>query len=138
MGPFSRKFAGRLSRCSCPLRRPVVATGYAATVRFLSSEAGSTSRPRPYIQGDETHFGFESVGIHEKEGRVREVFESVADSYDVMNDLMSGGIHRYWKDYLLDISAVASMAKAVRRFPGNELRILDGKRRKVKTLECST
>jgi len=119
MGPFTRKFARGL------LRRSVGGNNLTAAPRFLSSQAGSASKPSPYIQGDETHFGFESVGINDKEGRVREVFESVADSYDVMNDLMSGGIHRYWKDYLLDISAVASMAKAVRRFPGKELRILD-------------
>jgi ubiquinone/menaquinone biosynthesis C-methylase UbiE len=92
-----------------------------------------------YIQGPETHFGFESVGVEEKEGRVRQVFESVADSYDVMNDLMSGGLHRYWKDTLLDMSAVPSMARALRQLSNNnnnnrddypaqkqqELRILD-------------
>ncbi len=90
-----------------------------------STSSVSSSHPSPYIQGEETHFGFESVGVAEKEGRVRQVFENVADSYDIMNDLMSAGIHRYWKDYLLDVSAVASMAQAVRRLPGSELRILD-------------
>jgi len=92
-------------------------------IRSFSSSAGGTHNP--YIQGNETHFGFESVGVNEKEGRVREVFENVADSYDVMNDLMSGGLHRYWKDHLLDISAVAAMAQAVRQHPSSELRILD-------------
>lgn len=72
-----------------------------------------------YIQGPETHFGFESVEVEEKEGRVRQVFESVADSYDVMNDLMSGGLHRYWKDTLLDMSAVPSMARALRQLSNN-------------------
>jgi SAM-dependent methyltransferase len=92
----------------------------------VADDASTTTRSStPYIQGDKTHFGFESVGVSEKEGRVREVFESVADSYDVMNDLMSGGLHRYWKDQLLDMSAVESMAKAVRDHPGEELRILD-------------
>jgi ubiquinone/menaquinone biosynthesis C-methylase UbiE len=80
-----------------------------------TTSAPSNNQSNPYIQGDETHFGFESVGVNEKEGRVRQVFESVADSYDVMNDLMSGGLHRYWKDQLLDMSAVGSMAQAVRR-----------------------
>lgn len=79
----------------------------------------------PYLKGDDTHFGFETVGVNEKEGKVREVFESVADSYDIMNDLMSGGLHRYWKDHLLDISAVSSMSNAVRQHSGSELRILD-------------
>jgi len=66
------------------------------------------------------------VGIDEKEGRVRQVFDNVADSYDVMNDLMSGGLHRLWKDFLLEESCVAEMAAAIRRDPGNlELKILD-------------
>lgn len=93
--------------------------------RHFSVASGSTHGPSPYIQGAETHFGFESVGVNEKEGRVRAVFENVADSYDVMNDLMSGGLHRFWKDYLLDVSAVESMARAVRKFPGSKLQILD-------------
>ena len=101
-------------------------------------DSNSNSKNAPYIQGTETHFGFESVGINEKEGRVKEVFENVADSYDVMNDFMSGGLHRYWKDQLLDMSAVASMAKIIRRQqvhdkpssgeevqPNKTLRILD-------------
>jgi ubiquinone/menaquinone biosynthesis methyltransferase len=95
------------------------------SLRLFGTEAVSGHRPSPYIQGDETHFGFQSVGINEKEDKVRQVFESVADSYDIMNDVMSAGLHRYWKDYLLDLSAVASMAQAVRKFPGQELRILD-------------
>ena len=56
-----------------------------------------------------THFGFANVPRHEKEGKVREVFANVADSYDVMNDFMSGGLHRYWKDYLVERTAVSSI-----------------------------
>ena len=44
-----------------------------------------------------THFGFRQVPVEEKTGRVREVFDSVAGSYDIMNDVMSFGIHRIWK-----------------------------------------
>ena len=44
-----------------------------------------------------THFGFESVDEADKAGRVRGVFDSVASKYDLMNDLMSGGLHRLWK-----------------------------------------
>lgn len=47
-------------------------------------------------------FGFEDVPLTEKQGRVREVFDGVAESYDLMNDLMSAGIHRIWKSILLD------------------------------------
>jgi 2-methoxy-6-polyprenyl-1,4-benzoquinol methylase len=48
-----------------------------------------------------TSFGYQEVKAEEKEGLVAEVFERVAPSYDLMNDLMSGGIHRVWKDYLV-------------------------------------
>lgn len=46
-----------------------------------------------------THFGFEQVPEEEKARRVRGVFDSVASRYDVMNDLMSGGLHRLWKRF---------------------------------------
>jgi demethylmenaquinone methyltransferase/2-methoxy-6-polyprenyl-1,4-benzoquinol methylase len=50
---------------------------------------------------DTTHFGFESVPLRDKQGRVNEVFRSVARRYDLMNDLMSAGLHRAWKDALV-------------------------------------
>ena len=53
-----------------------------------------------------THFGFESVEEREKARRVRGVFDSVAPRYDVMNDLMSGGLHRAWKAYTVLVSGV--------------------------------
>ena len=49
-----------------------------------------------------THFGFQTVPEAEKAGRVHGVFSSVASRYDVMNDLMSGGVHRLWKDAMMD------------------------------------
>ncbi|WP_299847514.1 bifunctional demethylmenaquinone methyltransferase/2-methoxy-6-polyprenyl-1,4-benzoquinol methylase UbiE [uncultured Roseovarius sp.] len=49
-----------------------------------------------------THFGFETVPEAEKAGRVQGVFGSVASKYDVMNDVMSFGIHRVWKDAMMD------------------------------------
>jgi demethylmenaquinone methyltransferase/2-methoxy-6-polyprenyl-1,4-benzoquinol methylase len=48
-----------------------------------------------------TDFGYEQVGVAEKAGRVAEVFHSVADRYDLMNDLMSMGIHRLWKRFTI-------------------------------------
>ena len=50
----------------------------------------------------ETHFGYRTVDEEEKEGLVRGVFTSVASRYDVMNDVMSAGIHRLWKDAMMD------------------------------------
>ncbi len=49
-----------------------------------------------------THFGFETIPEAEKAGRVHGVFTSVASKYDVMNDAMSMGIHRIWKDAMMD------------------------------------
>ncbi|WP_170361910.1 bifunctional demethylmenaquinone methyltransferase/2-methoxy-6-polyprenyl-1,4-benzoquinol methylase UbiE [Ruegeria arenilitoris] len=49
-----------------------------------------------------THFGFETVREADKAGRVQGVFNSVASKYDVMNDVMSMGIHRVWKDAMMD------------------------------------
>ena len=51
---------------------------------------------------DEIDFGFQSVPRAEKESRVKQVFNSVAKNYDVMNDVMSMGVHRLWKDALMD------------------------------------
>lgn len=49
----------------------------------------------------ETHFGFQQVEEREKAGKVRGVFDSVASRYDVMNDVMSMGLHRVWKAYTI-------------------------------------
>jgi len=51
--------------------------------------------------GDATYFGFQEIPLRDKQRRVDEVFHSVAGRYDVMNDLMSGGLHRAWKDVLV-------------------------------------
>ncbi|MFW5332835.1 bifunctional demethylmenaquinone methyltransferase/2-methoxy-6-polyprenyl-1,4-benzoquinol methylase UbiE [Hydrogenophaga sp. ZJX-1] len=51
-----------------------------------------------------THFGFKTVDEREKAQHVRSVFDSVAPKYDVMNDLMSAGLHRLWKRYTLTVA----------------------------------
>lgn len=53
-----------------------------------------------------THFGFETVDVDEKARRVRGVFDSVAGNYDLMNDLMSGGLHRLWKRFTIEQAAI--------------------------------
>jgi demethylmenaquinone methyltransferase/2-methoxy-6-polyprenyl-1,4-benzoquinol methylase len=53
-----------------------------------------------------THFGFEQVAYDDKVSKVAGVFHSVASKYDVMNDLMSFGIHRVWKRYTIEMSGV--------------------------------
>ena len=62
------------------------------------------SRPKPGMAArseETTHFGDETVPLSEKQGRVNDVFRSVARRYDLMNDLMSAGLHRLWKDALV-------------------------------------
>ena len=54
----------------------------------------------------QTHFGFQTVDEQEKAARVRGVFDSVAARYDVMNDLMSAGLHRAWKAYTVAVADV--------------------------------
>ena len=60
-----------------------------------------------------THFGFQSVDEADKARHVRSVFDSVAPKYDLMNDLMSGGLHRVWKAYTLAVANLKLGDKAL-------------------------
>jgi demethylmenaquinone methyltransferase / 2-methoxy-6-polyprenyl-1,4-benzoquinol methylase len=60
-----------------------------------------------------TDFGFQRVPLNEKARRVRGVFDSVADRYDLMNDLMSGGVHRLWKQFTMQVAALRPGQKAL-------------------------
>jgi len=84
-----------------------------------------------------THFGFETVAAQDKARRVRGVFDSVAGKYDVMNDLMSAGLHRAWKAYtvmvanlkggeqVLDIAGgTGDLARAFARRVGSSGRVI--------------
>lgn len=62
---------------------------------------------------DKTHFGYEQVDVKEKAGRVRDVFDSVASKYDVMNDMMSLGIHRLWKRFTLSQTGLKAGQQAL-------------------------
>jgi demethylmenaquinone methyltransferase/2-methoxy-6-polyprenyl-1,4-benzoquinol methylase len=87
----------------------------------------------------DTHFGFETIPEAEKAGRVQGVFTSVASRYDLMNDLMSGGLHRLWKDAMIDWLAPRPGMRALdvaggtgdiafrvlRRAPGSTVTVLD-------------
>ena len=88
---------------------------------------------------NKTHFGFKEVDIEDKQRHVRGVFSSVAESYDVMNDAMSIGLHRLWKrilveiagiknnDVVLDIAAgTGDIAKLIsKQFPSSEIYVSD-------------
>ncbi len=73
--------------------------------------------PEPSAKGPTVDFGFQQIDEAEKQGRVNEVFAKVAAKYDQMNDLMSGGLHRLWKD---DMVSWLNPPKGDRRF-----RVLD-------------
>ena len=60
-----------------------------------------------------THFGYEEVPVADKQKRVAEVFSSVAGNYDLMNDLMSFGIHRLWKRFTIDLAGVCPGEKVL-------------------------
>lgn len=66
------------------------------------------SEPKSQQTNDQatTHFGFTDVPVKQKQEKVAEVFHSVAQKYDIMNDLMSGGIHRLWKRFTIEMSGV--------------------------------
>ena len=60
---------------------------------------------------EQTHFGYQSVPKSEKESMVGSVFRNVADQYDLMNDLMSGGVHRCWKQHFMEVLSPAEDTK---------------------------
>ncbi len=65
------------------------------------------------MNDEKTHFGYEEVPAGEKARRVRGVFDSVATRYDVMNDLMSAGMHRWWTRYTVQLSGVRPGARVL-------------------------
>ncbi len=92
--------------------------GSRRAVSGLRSAESSRQEPPPRGAAAEkdptTHFGFREIAAAEKGARVRGLFERVAGRYDLMNDLMSGGVHRLWKEALVD-----------RLDPRPDLRLLD-------------
>ncbi len=78
-----------------------------------------STEPDP-ARPDITHFGFESVPLADKQARVDEVFHSIARRYDLMNDLMSAGLHRVWKRDLV------SMLRPPRTRPFRHLDVAGG------------
>ena len=61
----------------------------------------------------QTHFGYQTVNESEKAGRVAQVFHSVAKNYDLMNDVMSGGLHRRWKHFTINTAYVPAGGKVL-------------------------
>eukprot|EP00123_Amoebidium_parasiticum_P012781 comp21571_c0_seq1/m.30140 comp21571_c0_seq1/g.30140 ORF comp21571_c0_seq1/g.30140 comp21571_c0_seq1/m.30140 type:complete len:316 (-) comp21571_c0_seq1:249-1196(-) len=88
-----------LARSALPSVTKAMPACNAQAQRLYSQQTGSTAMPpKPEREAD---FGFRKVKEEEKAQLVGQVFHSVAQSYDLMNDLMSGGVHRLWKDYFV-------------------------------------
>ena len=101
--------------------------------------AGSVaSSPHRPAAGQSTHFGYQKVNATEKARKVRGVFDSVASRYDLMNDLMSGGMHRLWKRFAVGQAALrpgmkvldlatgsGDLARAMAKRPGVEVWMTD-------------
>ena len=63
--------------------------------------------PEEIRQAKSTHFGYQDVSPEEKTEKVTAVFESVAGNYDVMNDVMSFGLHRVWKRHFVHLAKIS-------------------------------
>ena len=105
-------------------------TGLGKTPARIVGLCSETPREKPAVSGavdasvytghlvsakdkPDTDFGYERVPWTEKQRRVRGVFDSVAGNYDLMNDLMSGGAHRLWKEFTLSLTGLHSGQRAL-------------------------
>ena len=98
------------SRHAALRRRPTAASSASAFLH-RRSRAASSSSSSSADAGRTTHFGYTTVPEDDKERLVGNVFESVASRYDVMNDVMSVGIHRLWKDTLVSMIGARATPK---------------------------
>lgn len=86
---------------------PTAAQAQTAKQTLFNQRDDINNPHTPDTDGNEqTHFGYKTVNKAEKQARVADVFTSVAKKYDIMNDLMSFGIHRLWKRYAISLSGV--------------------------------
>jgi 2-methoxy-6-polyprenyl-1,4-benzoquinol methylase len=82
-------------------QRPSSRIGARGARGFASASSTTSSSTSSSSSGKTTHFGYQTVPEEEKERLVGHVFESVASQYDLMNDVMSAGVHRLWKDTMV-------------------------------------
>ncbi|KAJ2079516.1 2-hexaprenyl-6-methoxy-1,4-benzoquinone methyltransferase [Coemansia sp. RSA 988] len=113
---FARRLAGSATSSfrSTKLNSPLRAISISAIQQQQQQQQEQTHLQSSQIQHDQpstTHFGFKTVPEEVKESLVRNVFSSVASNYDVMNDAMSLGIHRLWKDHFMRTMAPTPGAK---------------------------
>lgn len=83
-------------------RRSFFSTSTSTSTTSTSSSDTESNSTSTSTDGKTTHFGFKTVPIEEKASLVGKVFSNVASKYDLMNDLMSAGIHRWWKTVFIE------------------------------------
>lgn len=98
----------------CRARRTNSHHHAARAIRELSSShvAGADHDASPSASRSTTHFGYQQVPETSKKGMVEGVFSSVARDYDTMNDLMSAGVHRLWKDHFVGQLGIGAALQA--------------------------
>ena len=105
--------APSLSWFGASLRHSSTVSGVSSSSSSSSSSSGASSSSRSSADGEEStaDFGFQEVKASDKEHMVKEVFSKVAQKYDVMNDFMSAGAHRLWKDDFVGMMGLRTAAK---------------------------
>jgi len=83
------------------------------TMRITMNTTTDQTIENSAAEKQSTHFGYETVSGAEKVQRVMGVFSSVASQYDVMNDLMSGGMHRLWKRRMFSVAAIGAGSRVL-------------------------
>ncbi|KAG2175074.1 hypothetical protein INT44_007552 [Umbelopsis vinacea] len=84
-----------------PARRALLSSRNMRSIATYTTHSNATPDASNSTTAQKTHFGFRDVLESEKEQLVGKVFSNVAEKYDVMNDAMSGGVHRLWKDHFI-------------------------------------
>jgi 2-methoxy-6-polyprenyl-1,4-benzoquinol methylase len=101
MAAMLQRLAPRLAPCRRSAARCFSSSSSGSSPSSGSSSSSGSPSP-PDAAGSTTHFGFQQVREEDKQPMVASVFHKVAERYDVMNDFMSGGMHRVWKDSFVD------------------------------------
>eukprot|EP01135_Chromosphaera_perkinsii_P003091 Nk52_evm38s234 gene=Nk52_evmTU38s234 len=105
LNSFSRALGGlRSGILPCLIKKRGIMKSHAFSTQQVGNTEPLEDAKDDKVEKDETgstHFGFKTIKEEEKETLVGNVFKSVAGNYDIMNDVMSGGVHRLWKDYFI-------------------------------------
>lgn len=109
----SQRWCSVLKTATTPRTSPAILSSSSSAIRVFSNERRAD-------------FGYRDVAAEEKERLVKSVFSSVASKYDIMNDLMSGGTHRLWKDEFVNMMGITAAAKIDNNYVPRHLDVAGG------------